>query len=154
PVAPAAASPMSDRASRVTNLRSAGLLPVSGDGAHPPYGLAMLMGSAVFLLYVATLAPSIAFWDSGEDTPAAHTLGIPAPRGSLLCSRVADARVLRRAPAGLSVAVRINLSGALLAAAAHAAWVLVLDGALAARREAGWLRRGAAAAGLIVGATA
>src|SRR5690606_4564248 len=50
----------------------------------PSYGLALLAGAAVWLLYVLTLAPTTAFWDAGEYITAAHTLGLPHPPGNPL----------------------------------------------------------------------
>ena len=47
--------------------------------------------SAVFLLYVLTLAPTTAMWDTSEYIAAAKTLGIPHPPGNPLFVLVAHA---------------------------------------------------------------
>jgi hypothetical protein len=116
----------------------------------------------VFALYLVTLAPSIAFWDSGEYTTVAHILGIPHPPGNPLFVLLARGWETLLSPLGLPVAVRVNLFSAALSAAAHAFWFLVID-----RLLAGWsgspdirgprrvdVRRLAAGAAVLVSATA
>ena len=43
--------------------------------------------TAVFVLYVLTLAPSTAMWDTSEYITAAYTLGLPHPPGNPLFVR-------------------------------------------------------------------
>src|SRR5690242_9839964 len=38
----------------------------------------------LFLIYIATLAPGVTLWDSGEFLSAIHSLGIPHPPGTPL----------------------------------------------------------------------
>ena len=90
-----------------------------------PYGWAALASAGVFLLYVVTLAPTTAFWDTSEYIATAHILGIPHPPGNPLFVVLARAWEALLAPLGLSVAVRVNLFSAFVSAAAHGLWFLV-----------------------------
>ena len=46
---------------------------------RPSYGAAAIAATLVFVLYLATLAPSTAMWDTSEYIAAAFTLGLPHP---------------------------------------------------------------------------
>ncbi|UCC82638.1 MAG: hypothetical protein JSW46_16930, partial [Gemmatimonadota bacterium] len=48
----------------------------------PPYRHAGIAGFAIFLLYVITLAPTTAFWDTSEYIATAHIVGVPHPPGN------------------------------------------------------------------------
>src|SRR5262245_63435305 len=71
---------------RVAKLPGRSVPPIGSRGPRErePFGDAFLAALAVFALYIATLAPTVAFWDSGEYLTAAHTLGIPHPPGNPL----------------------------------------------------------------------
>jgi len=47
---------------------------VARDGADPPYLWGLIAGGAVFLLYVVTLSPTTAFWDTSEYIATAHLI--------------------------------------------------------------------------------
>jgi hypothetical protein len=92
----------------------------------PPFGWALVATLAVALLYIVTLAPSTALWDTSEYITTAHILGIPHPPGNPLFVILARAWELMLAPLGLSVAVRVNLFSATMSALAHGFWFLVM----------------------------
>jgi hypothetical protein len=92
---------------------------------RPPYWNAVAAGVAVLALYVLTLSPSTAMWDTSEYIATAHILGIPHPPGNPLFVALAKSWSLLLAPLGLSVAVRINLLAAATSAAAAGFYFLV-----------------------------
>lgn len=81
-----------------------------------PRRAAAAVALVLFIVYVATLAPGVTFWDSGEFIAAAHSLGIPHPPGTPLYVLLlaAWARLLGFLP----YAVRTNLFSAACTAAA------------------------------------
>lgn len=95
------------------------------DDRRPPYAAALAVAAAVLALYVATLAPTTAFWDTSEYIATAWILGIPHPPGNPLFVVLARTWSLLLAPLGLPVAVRINLFAAATSAAASAFFFLV-----------------------------
>lgn len=122
--------------------------------AHPPYRWATLAAGAVFLLYVITLAPTTAFWDTSEYIATSHILGIPHPPGNPLFVLLGRTWELLLAPLGLSVAVRINLFSAFMSAAAHGFWFLVVHHILGFFTEDRRVPLGGAAVAILVSATA
>jgi hypothetical protein len=117
----------------------------------PPYGFAALIALAVLLLYIATLAPTTAFWDTSEYIAAAKTLGIPHPPGNPLF--VLLAHFFGLLPLASSYAARINLFAAVTSALSAGLWFLVAERWLRNLVSDRGLRLGAAAAGVLIGAT-
>ena len=99
---------------------------VNGDlDYRPSYIAALIAAAAVFALYLATLSPSTAMWDTSEYISAAFTLGLPHPPGNPLF--VLIGRVFAELPIAANVATRINMLAALCSAVAAAMWFLVTD---------------------------
>ena len=100
-------------------------------GYEAPYRHAGIAGFAIFLLYVITLAPTTAFWDTSEYIATAHIVGIPHPPGNPVFVLLARAWELLLAPLPLSTAVKINLFSAANGGVAAAFWFLVIHRVLA-----------------------
>ena len=121
---------------------------------NPPYGAALLAGFLAWVLYVLTLAPTTAFWDTSEYIATAHTIGIPHPPGNPLFVVLGRAWSLLLAPLGLPVAVRINLLAATTSAAATGLFYLLAHRLLVSLFERPRLARIGAGASALLGATA
>ncbi len=117
----------------------------------PPYLWAGVTALVIFGIYLATLAPTTAFWDTSEYIAAARVLGIPHPPGNPLFTLLAHTFGLLALAE--SYAVRINLFAAVCSALASGLWFLVADRWLQPIIEVRWVRWAAAFAGVLVGAT-
>jgi hypothetical protein len=115
-----------------------------------------MVGVVVLLGYLASLAPSVTFWDAGEFIAAMKILGIPHPPGTplfVIMGHVWGSLV----PIG-EFAFRTNLLSALFSAAGAACWFLVLQessGRMLQERGgpgSSGLRLAAAAAGVLIAA--
>ncbi len=118
--------------------------------------MAAAVTGLVFAGYIATLAPTVTFWDAGELITAVRTLGIPHPPGSplfLLAAHVWAALV----PAG-EYAFRTNLFSAFASACGAGCFFLVAHettarmGAGLAAGRARLVSLGGASAAAIAGA--
>ncbi|MBR9990142.1 MAG: DUF2723 domain-containing protein, partial [Gemmatimonadetes bacterium] len=121
---------------------------------RPPYLAAAVATAGVFLLYVITLAPTTAFWDTSEYIATATIMGIPHPPGNPLFVVFARAWDLLLTPLGLSTAVRINLFSAAMGALAHGCWFLLADRILSFYSTDRVFRLIGASAAVLVSATA
>ena len=95
-------------------------------GPLPVWGWAVVCGLVVWVLYVFTLAPTTAFWDTSEYIATAHILGMPHPPGNPLFVVMARVWELLLGWTGLSVAARVNLLSASVSAAAAVFWFLAV----------------------------
>ena len=118
----------------------------------PPYLAAAIVGAVVFVLYVLTLSPSTAMWDTSEYIAAAKTLGIPHPPGNPVFVLVAHA--FAAIPFPLGFAARVNLLAATTSAISAALWFLVAHRSLAGWKLASTPRLVIAIACAWIGATA
>ncbi len=118
----------------------------------PPYLWAALLGVIVLAIYIATLAPTTAFWDTSEYIASAYVLGIPHPPGNPLFNVLAHA--FGALPLAASYAVRINLFAAVTSAVSAGLWFLVAERWLRTVVPVRGARLAAAAAGSLVGALA
>jgi hypothetical protein len=121
------------------------------DQERPPYLWAALTAFVVLAIYLATLAPTTAFWDTSEYIAAAKVLGIPHPPGNPLF--VILAHTFGLLPLAASYAVRINLFAAVTSAASAGLWFLVAERWLRGIVAPRWARYAAAFGGVLVGAT-
>ncbi len=120
-------------------------------GEPPPYRWAVVTFALVLVVYLLTLSPTTAFWDTSEYIAAARVLGIPHPPGNPLFTITAHAFGLL--PLSGNYAVRINLFAAVTSAAGAGLWFLVTERWLRGIVPARWPRYGAAFGGVLVGAT-
>ena len=134
--------------------RSAPVHAVNARAARAPYGDALLATLAVLALYVATLAPTVVFWDAGEYLTAAHIRGIPHQPGNPLFVLLAHGWERLLAPLGLPVVVRLNLFSAVLSAGAHFFWFLIAHRALGGMVQSARVRRLGAFAAVLLSASA
>jgi hypothetical protein len=95
------------------------------DTRRPPYLWATVLGVIILAIYVATLSPTTAFWDTSEYIAAAKVLGIPHPPGNPLFTLLAH--VWGLLPLAAEYAARINLFAAVTSAGAAAFWFLVAE---------------------------
>ena len=110
---------------------------------RPSYLAAAITSLAVFVLYVVTLAPTTAMWDTSEYIASAFVLGNPHPPGNPLF--VLLGRVFAVMPLPFSVAVKVNLLAAVTSALSAGFWFLITERVLV-----GWLSAGSVP-GVLVG---
>src|SRR5439155_14116431 len=119
---------------------------------RPSYGAASIVAFAVFALYIATLSPSTAMWDTSEYISAAYTLGLPHPPGNPLFVLIGG--VFAVLPIAPNVAMRINVLAAVCSAGAAAMWFLITERVLVGWLPQRWQRITGATVATIIGATA
>lgn len=119
---------------------------------RPSYLAAAIATLVVFALYLLTLAPSTAMWDTSEYITAATVLGLPHPPGNPLF--VLIGRVFAVLPIARSIAVRINMLAALSSAVSAGMWFLITERVLVSWFPQRWQRIVGGAMAALIGATA
>ena len=119
---------------------------------RPSYKAAAVVSALVFVLYVITLAPSTAMWDTSEYIAAAYTMGIPHPPGNPFF--VILGRVFAVLPIAPNVAMRINILAALCSAGAAGMWFLITERVLVGWLPERWQRIVGGSLAAFIGATA
>src|SRR3954471_1462894 len=122
------------------------------NGYRPSYIHAAIAAALVFVLYLVTLAPSVAMWDTGEYMAAAKVLGLPHPPGNPFFMLIAHA--FGSLPIPVSYAARINILAALASALSAGFWFLITDRIVARWIADRWQRLVVAGLATLIGATA
>lgn len=117
-----------------------------------PWVPAGLVALALLTLYVFTLAPSTAMWDTSEFITAAKVFGVPHPPGNPVF--VIFAHAFGLIPFPIEYGGRINLLSAVTSALSSGIWFLVGYGVLRTFITVKWARVMAAATCAIIGGTA
>ena len=125
--------------------------PPSERDYRPSYLAATVASVLVFILYLLTLAPSTAMWDTSEYITAAYTLGLPHPPGNPLF--VLIGRVFAILPIASSVAVRVNILAALSSAVSAGMWFLITERVLVGWFPQRWQRILGGSLAALIGAT-
>src|SRR3954462_11655323 len=119
---------------------------------RPSYLAAGIVSFAVLVLYLVTLAPNTAMWDTSEYIAAAYTLGLPHPPGNPLF--VLIGRVFSILPIAGSVAARINVLAAICSAVSAGMWFLITERVLVGWFPERWQRIVGGSLAALIGATA
>jgi len=121
-------------------------------GYQPSYIPASIAATLVFILYLITLAPSVAMWDTGEYMAAVKVLGIPHPPGNPFFVLLGHA--FASLPIPVSYAARINIMAALASAISAGFWFLITERIVARWIAERWQRLVVASTATLIGATA
>ena len=138
---------MDERRSMITNTAF-----IDRDGYKPSYIAATIAAAAVFALYLVTLSPSVAMWDTGEYMAAVKVLGIPHPPGNPFFMLLGHA--FASLPLPFSYAAKINVLAALASACSAGLWFLVAERIVARWINERWARLVVAGIATLLGATA
>jgi hypothetical protein len=123
-----------------------------GNGYEPSYIPAAIAAALVFVLYLLTLAPSVAMWDTGEYMAAVKVLGIPHPPGNPFFVLLGHAFASLPIPVGYGA--RINIMAALASALSAGFWFLITERIVARWVAERWQRLVVAGLATLIGATA
>jgi hypothetical protein len=127
-------------------------IPLADASYRPSYVPAAVAAGLVFVLYLITLAPSVAMWDTGEYMAAVKVLGIPHPPGNPFFVILGHA--FASLPIPVSYAERINIMAALASAISAGLWFLITERVVARWIPERWQRLVVASLATLIGATA
>src|SRR5437762_6089791 len=119
---------------------------------QPSYIPAAIAATLVFVLYLVTLAPSVAMWDTGEYMAAVKVLGIPHPPGNPFFVLLGHAFASLPIPG--SYAAKINIMAAVASAISAGLWFLSTERIVARWIAERWQRLVIASIATLIGATA
>src|SRR5688500_8446808 len=119
---------------------------------RPSYLAASIAGTIVLALYIITLGPSTAMWDTSEYIAAAHVLGLPHPPGNPFF--VLIGKVFTLLPIAPNLAMRVNILAAISSAVAAAMWFLITERVLVSWLPYRWQRIVGGSVAVLIGATA
>src|SRR5215475_8369305 len=119
---------------------------------RPSYLAALIVSLGALVLYLITLSPSTAMWDTSEYIAAAYTFGLPHPPGNPLF--VILGRTFSILPIAPTVAIRINILAAICSAVSAGMWFLVTERILVGWFPARWQRIAGGVLAALIGATA
>ena len=124
----------------------------SSNGYKPSYIPAAIAAGLVFVLYLLTLAPSVAMWDTGEYMASVKVLGLPHPPGNPFFMLLGHA--FASLPIPVSYAAKINILAALASALSAGFWFLIAERIVARWIVERWQRLVVAGLATLIGATA
>jgi hypothetical protein len=124
----------------------------SSNGYKPSYIPAAIAAGLVFVLYLLTLAPSVAMWDTGEYMASVKVLGLPHPPGNPFFMLLGHA--FASLPIPVSYAAKINILAALASALSAGFWFLITERIVARWIVERWQRLVVAGLATLIGATA
>ncbi|MGQ0650180.1 MAG: glycosyltransferase family 117 protein [Gemmatimonadaceae bacterium] len=119
---------------------------------RPSYLAATAAGALVLVLYLVTLGPSTAMWDTSEYIAAAYIMGLPHPPGNPFF--VLLGRFFTILPIAPTVAMRVNLLAAICSAVSAAMWFLITERVLVSWLAERWQRIVGGMVAAVIGATA
>ena len=122
------------------------------NGYKPSYIPAAIAAALVFILYLLTLAPSVAMWDTGEYMAATKVLGLPHPPGNPFFMLLGHA--FATLPIPVSYGARINIMAALASALSAGFWFLITERIVSRWILERWQRLVVASLATLIGATA
>ena len=122
------------------------------NGYKPSYIPAAIASALVFILYLLTLAPSVAMWDTGEYMASTKVLGLPHPPGNPFFMLLGHA--FATLPIPVSYGARINIMAALASALSAGFWFLITERIVSLWILERWQRLVVAGLATLIGATA